>query len=188
MIGFLKGRIVKLKSNSCLLDSNGIGYLCFISFQTYLKLKELEEAFLWTYLQLKEDSLNLFGFIEEGEKEFFLKLISIPGIGPKMALQILSHYSLDDLKKSILNQDIKMLSSIPGVGKKTAERLILELKGVLPKEEMVSSGIKEEAISALVNLGYSVKVAQEAVERALLEKKESKLEELILFALKVLGK
>lgn len=188
MIGFLKGKIVKLKSNSCLLDSNGVGYLCFISFQTFLKLKELDEAFLWTYLQVKEDSLNLFGFIEENEKEFFLKLISIPGIGPKMALQILSHYPLDDLKKSILNQNIKMLSSIPGVGKKTAERLILELKGFLPKEEIAPSGIKEEAISALVNLGYSVKVAQEAVERALIEKKESKLEELILFALKILGK
>jgi Holliday junction DNA helicase RuvA len=188
MIGFLKGKVVKLKSNLCLLEANGVGYICLISFQTYLKLKDKSEAFLWTYLQAKEDNLNLFGFFEEEEKEFFLKLISIPGIGPKMSLQILSHYPLEVIKEAISNQDTKKLSTIPGVGKKTAERLVLELKGVLPKEEKETLSIKEEAVSALLNLGYNYKVADEVVSKALKEKGETTLEELILFSLKILGK
>lgn len=188
MIGFIKGKIVKLKSNSCLLESGGIGFLCLISFQTYLKLKDKEEALLWTYLQIKEESINFFGFFEEGEKDFFLKLISIPGIGPKMAIQILSHLPLENLKEAISNQDIKKLSSIPGVGKKTAERLILELKGGLPPEEKAVYSIRDEAISALLNLGYNNKMAQDAVEKVLSEKKDLSLEDLILFSLKILGK
>ncbi|MEJ5166870.1 MAG: Holliday junction branch migration protein RuvA [Thermoanaerobaculia bacterium] len=188
MIGFVKGKIVKLQSNICLVESGGVGYLCLISFQTYLKLKDKQEAFLWTYLQAKEECINLFGFFEEAEKDFFLKLISIPGIGPKMALQILSHLPLEDLKEAISNQDTRKLSSIPGIGKKTAERLILELKGGLPFEEKAAHSIREEAVSALVNLGYNNKMAQEAVEKVLSEKKDLPLEDLILFSLKVLGK
>lgn len=188
MIGFLKGKIVKLKSNYCFLEANGVGYLCSISFQTFLKLKGKEEVLLWTYLQVKDDAINLFGFFDEEEKEFFLKLILIPGIGPKMALQILSHYPLETLKEAISNQDIKKITSIPQVGKKTAERLILELKGVLPKEEKEIYGIKEEAISALANLGYNYKMAEEVVYKVLKEKGEVSLEDLILFSLKILGK
>lgn len=188
MIGFVRGKVVKLQSNACLVESGGVGYLCLISFQTYLKLKDKQEAFLWTYLQAKEECINLFGFFDEGEKDFFLKLISIPGIGPKMALQILSHLPLEDLKEAILNQDTRKLSSIPGIGKKTAERLILELKGVLPFEEKIVHSIRDEAVSALLNLGYNNKVAQEAVDKAISEKKELSLEELILFSLKILGK
>lgn len=188
MIGFVKGKILKLKSNLCLIDSNGIGFLCFISFQTFLKLKEGEDIFLWTYLQAKEDNFNLFGFFKEEEKDFFLKLISIPGIGPKMALQILSHFPLNELKEAIFQQDTKKLSSIPQVGKKTAERLVLEMKGVLPVEERPLSSVEEEAISALVNLGYNYKMAQKAVEKAFSENKQMGLEDVIIFSLKILGK
>lgn len=188
MIGFVRGKVVKLKSGICLIESSGVGYLCLISFQTFLKLKDKEEAFLWTYLQVKEDSLNLFGFFEEEEREFFLKLISIPGIGPKMAIQILSHFPLTDLKEAISSQNIKKLSSIPGVGKKTAERLVLEMKGGLVSDIISSSRISDEAVSALINLGYNNKMAQETVEKVLSEKKELSLEELILSSLKILGK
>lgn len=187
MLSFLKGKLIELKTGKCTIEVGGIGFDAIISFQTYLKLKGKEEIFLWTYLQIKEEAVNLFGFFSEEEKDFFLKLISIPGIGPKMAIQILSHYPLEDLKKAISSQDIKKISSISGVGKKTAERLILELKGMLPlvTEE---KEIKNEAISALKNLGYNPKIANQVVEEVLRENPSKSLEEIIINALKLLGK
>ncbi len=188
MIGFLKGKIAFLNSNSCILETGGIGFNLIISLQTYLKIKDKEEAALWTYVQIKDENLNLYGFYNEEERDYFLKLISIPGIGPKTAVQVLSHYPLLDLKEAISEGNVKKISKIPNIGKKTAERLILEMRGFIPSEKKEGYEIEELGVNAFINLGYSQKTAVEVVEKVLKEKNVQGIEDLILEGLKLLGK
>ena len=184
------------KPTSVLLDVNGVGYFVHISISTFDKLPELgATAELFTYLNVREDALNLFGFNNAEEKAIFELLISISGVGPKLALGILSGIQANDLVQAIQNQDVPRIVSIPGIGKKTAERLIIELKDKIGSVVSVSSsgnytpyGTKGDAIAALVNLGYNNKKADLVISSILNKSPDLTLEELIKSALAGLNK
>ena len=193
MIGFLNGSIISIKPTKLLLDVNGVGYLVNISINTFENISDKKEISLHIYTSVKEDSITLFGFYSETEKEMFELLISVSGIGPKLALNVLSGIQVDDLKTAIEAGNISRIVAIPGVGRKTAERVVLELRSKVDKIiEMESRGVsysvKSEAISALTTLGYNYKTAESAVRDILSSAKDISLEELIKKALGNLNK
>ena len=172
MIAYLKGKILEKSENLIILEVNNVGYEVNISLNTYLTLANKEECELFTYLQVKEDGISLFGFSTKSEKELFTNLITVNGVGPKMAITILSGASITDIVTAIVSEDSKMLSKFKGVGKKTAERIILELKEKLGETMKLESGdlasvdlrndVVNDCIMALVALGLS---KSEAVKR-----------------------
>jgi len=193
MIGFIKGNIISAKPTQLLIDVNGVGYLCNISINTFEKISNQKSVSLFIHTHVKEDSITLFGFYTEPEKIMFELLISVSGVGPKIALSILSGIQIDDLKKAIIYADSSRISAVPGIGRKTAERLILELKN---KVEQVNEkggtelpfSMKNEAVMALSTLGYNNKLAEKVVRDILLTEPNAPLEELIKKALSFLNK
>ena len=188
MIGFLNGSIISIKPTKVLLDVNGVGYLVNISINTFENISDKKDISLHIYTSVKEDSITLFGFYAETEKEIFELLISVNGIGPKLALSVLSGIQVDDLKTAIEAGDISRIVAIPGVGRKTAERVVLELRSKVEKiaameSKGLSYSVKNEAISALTTLGYNYKQAENAVRNILNTSKDISLEELIKKAL-----
>jgi len=188
MIGFLTGKIVSSKPTKVILDVNGVGYIVGISINTFEKISGKETASLFIHTSVKEDSISLFGFYSESEKEMFELLISVSGIGPKIALSLLSGIQTDDLKNAIESSNISRIIAIPGIGRKTAERLVLELKTkvdqVMDEGTMViPQSIKNEAVSALTTLGYNPKIADNLVRNILQNQPALSLEELIKKAL-----
>lgn len=172
MIGYLHGKIISSKPTRILLDVNGVGYEINISINTFENIAEKEEVSLFIHTIVREDSITLFGFYAESEKEMFNLLISVNGIGPKIALSILSGIRTDDLKNAIQSGDITRILAVPGVGRKTAERLVLELRSKV--DSISGDGIKDEsyslrneAVAALTTLGYNSKVADKAVRDVL---------------------
>ncbi len=170
MIGYLHGKIISKKPTKLLVDINGVGYLVNISITTFEKISDKEEVSLYTYLSVRESALDLYGFYALAEKEMFELLISVSGIGPKSAQSILSGIQIEDLKEALRTGNISRLISIPGIGRKTAERLMVELRdkadSVSDSSEDFKAGastIRYDAITALVNLGYNQKVAERAV-------------------------
>ena len=165
MINFVTGEIVAKNENSVVLDYNGMGFEIFVSTTSLVSMGQIgDNARLFTYMNVKEDEISLYGFLTLEEKNMFLKLITVSGVGPKMALGILSGLSLSDLAVAIKGEDIKLLSTIKGLGKKTAERLVLELKDkidlvgfatVNAAVEEVNVNMVDEATEALVALGIS---------------------------------
>jgi Holliday junction DNA helicase RuvA len=193
MIGYLKGKIISSKPTRLLLDVNGVGYSVNISINTFEKVSQKEEVNLFIHTSVKEDSITLYGFYKEYEKEMFELLISISGIGPKLALSLLSGIEAGELKEAIGIGDVTRIVAIPGIGRKTAERLILELKGKVgalsgSAEFAVDRGIKQEAISALTTLGYNFATAEKAVRQILSASPSITLEELIKNSLSHLNK
>jgi Holliday junction DNA helicase RuvA len=193
MIGFIKGNIISAKPTQLLIDVNGVGYLCNIPISTFEKISDHKSVSLFIHTHVKEDSITLFGFHTESEKMMFELLISITGIGPKIALSILSGIQIDDLKNAILNADSSRISAVPGIGKKTSERLILELRNKVDqvKDEGGSDipfSMKNEAVLALSTLGYNNKVAEKVVREILLSDPNAPLEELIKRSLSLLNK
>ncbi len=193
MIGYLRGKIISAKPTKVLLDVNGVGYTVNISINTFEKISDKNEISLFIYTSVKEDSITLFGFFTEAEKEMFELLISVNGIGPKLAQSILSGIMIDDLKQAIQTSDISRITAVPGIGRKTAERVMLELRS---KIDHVQSGdgeeipfsIKNEAVAALTTLGYNSKFAEKAVRELLAAEPNAALEELIKKALSVLNR
>ena len=172
MIAYLKGNLIKKSTSQAILDVGGVGYCVWIPLSTYLKLGNLNETMeLFIYTHLTDNSLSLYGFSTEEEREIFLKLISISGIGPKLALNILSGIEASDLEDAIRQSDVARISLIPGIGKKTALRIAVELQEKLEKKEraLVSSGFeeKEDLISALMNLGFKRKEVETVVDEAI---------------------
>lgn len=212
MIATISGRLTQKSPESLIVDVNGIGYRVVIPLSTYYKLPEANNSvFLYAYTHVREDALMLFGFLTREEKDIFEKLIGVSQIGPKLAVNILSGINASELKEAIAKGDIIRLTSIPGVGKKTAERIALELKdkiefiapeGSQPSAlSLQSSGKRdplfEDAVSALVNLGYKKGMAEDAVKqvrgregekRVLSESEGTGIEGLIKKSLKVLSK
>ncbi len=193
MIGYLKGNIISAKPTRLLVDVGGVGYLVNISINTFEKVSDKKFISLFIHTSVKEDSITLYGFFSEGEKEMFELLISVNGIGPKIALSILSGIKIDDLKKAIQFSDISRIIAVPGIGRKTAERLLLELKSKVDQvteEEgtKISITIKQEAIAALSTLGYNAKTADNTVREVLSAKPNATLEELIKNSLSILNK
>lgn len=194
MIGYIKGKIISKKPTKIIIDVNGVGYLINISVNTFEKIADKEEASLYTYLSVKEDSLDLFGFYSLAEKEMFELLISVSGIGPKTAQSILSGIQIEDLKNAIKSGNINRLTSAPGIGRKTAERMIVELKDKIEVVSEISgeisksiSSIKNDAIAALINLGYNQKTAERAVRTVIDKYPDISIEDLIRESLSVLN-
>lgn len=188
MIGYLSGKIISSKPTRVILDVNSVGYVVNISINTFEMLSDKTSASLFIHTHVKEDSISLFGFYAESEKEMFELLISVNGIGPKSALGILSGIQVGDLRRAINSGDISRIISVPGIGRKTAERLVLELKS---KVDLVSEeygieipfSIKNEAVAALTTLGYNIKTADKCIRDLLSAEPQLTLEELIKKAL-----
>jgi Holliday junction DNA helicase RuvA len=192
MIGYLTGKIISSKPTQILLDVNGVGYEVRISINTFEKLSGKNTVSLHIYTNVKEDSITLFGFYSLAEKEMFELLISISGVGPKSALSLLSGISTDELKQAITTSNVERIVSVPGIGRKTAERLILELRNKVRdiKEEGISSAkpsLQKQAVSALTTLGYNLVASEKVVNKILSEIPDCSLEELIKRSLKELN-
>lgn len=193
MIAHLNGKLFSSKPTQIILDVNGVGYKVGISINTFEKIVDKSEVSLFIHTQVKEDSISLYGFFTESEKEMFELLISISGIGPKIALGLLSGISVDSLKEAIEEGNVTRITAVPGIGRKTAERLVLELRSKV-EDIFVSEFSKDqpsnksEAISALTTLGYNVKIAEKVVRELLSENINSALEDLIKNALSRLNK
>ena len=199
MIGFLRGQVAALKADYCLLDVNGVGYRVFVAGSTRNKLRLKEEAQLFTYMNVYQDGITLYGFASEEEYDIFQLLIGVSGIGPKVALGILSAITVESLCKAIQNKQATVLTKLPGIGKKSAERLILELKDkvafaaaddveeilTLDMEGPVGDDMMSEAQAALVALGYSQAEIAPVLKKAT---KCKTTEEVIKLALKQLNK
>ncbi len=160
MINFIEGKIVEKQEDYVVIENNQIGYEIYVSDYTLNSLAyENEMARLFTFMSVRDDGITLYGFASKEEKDMFLKLISVSGIGPKMAIGILSNISIFDLTNAIFRQDVKMLCTVKGLGKKTAERLLVELKDkTLPssqtkEDQNINMSYVDEATDALVSLG-----------------------------------
>lgn len=169
MIAYLKGTLVHKSPNHVIIDTNGVGYSAGIPLSTFLRLGEISKpAELFVYTHMTENSLSLYGFATEEEKRIFLKLIGISGIGPKIALNILSGIEVSDLEEAIRRSDVARLSLIPGIGKKTAMRIALELQEKLESKAKVleAKGFqeREDLISALTNMGFKRKEVERIVD------------------------
>ena len=195
MIDQISGKIISINDNYVVVGVGGLGIKVNISANFASKLVNEDLITLVTYLNVREDALDLYGFKNDSERNLFLMLISISGIGPKLAVSILSGVELDELKLNILSGDIKSLTSIPGVGAKTAKRIIIELKDKLSKttttelgfEDDYSSNISKDVLSALVGLGYSESMATEVIKRINPAKSDKSIESLIKESLKILN-
>jgi holliday junction DNA helicase RuvA len=201
MIAHLKGTLLTKATDSVILDVNGLGYEVFVPLSTFYTLPDEpgHEISLHIHTHVREDAFLLYGFKTILEKRIFRMLISVSGIGPKLGINILSGIGPDTLLTAIAQGDVIKLQSIPGVGKKTAERISLELKDKaklirpdtadMPAAKIASQEeriLRDDAVSALVNLGYTMKAAEKAVEKALSGSNEKSLEIIITDALRVL--
>lgn len=186
MIGSLRGKVLVKRPDDIIVEAGGVGYQVSVGLNTLSELpSEGKEVFLYIYTHVREDALHLYGFPTEQEKRVFTTLLGISGIGPKVALSIISSIPHEDFLKAVEAEDIAMLTRVPGLGKKTAHRIVLELRGKLPRAEQPRDRVFEDAVSALVNLGYKKTDALGAVEKAY-NKGHQEIEKLIKEALKVL--
>ena len=196
MIGQLRGRLADKRPNQVLVDVGGVGYIVAVPLSTYAALGELHtEVTLLIHTHVREDAFSLYGFVSSREKHFFEMLLSASGVGPSLALKILSGMSVEELVPAIRNSDLTRLTKIPGVGRKTAERMVVELRDKLDavtveKERPVPSspaGVEADVVSALVNLGYDSRLAESAVEEARKESGTGNFETLLRIALQALS-
>ncbi len=183
MIAYLRGKVLTTTAETAIFDVNGVGYEAYCTGAVFRKLTVGAVAELYTYLQVKEDGITLFGFDSPKEKELFLKLISVSGVGPKMGISILASLSADDFALAVATADVKRLSAVKGLGKKTAEKIVLELHGKISAAEVLGasgdsltppdqtqpaklSAVDEEAVSALMGLGFTRAESVQAVKKA----------------------
>ncbi len=190
MFDYLEGILKVKKLEYIVIDVNGVGYQLSVPLSTFEKLGDLETKIkIFTYLHFSisgpSSNLRLYGFFSQEEEDLFKSLISISGIGPRIALTILSGSSVKDFQKAVSQENYHILTTVPGIGRKTAQRVILELKEKIEfpfsKEE---KGIEKDALAALISLGYKRQIAQQTIRKILSEKKEINLEQLIREALK----
>jgi len=194
MYEFIKGRLTEKNPTYAVIEANGIGYVLNISLHTYTQLKEEEDCMLLVHLVVREDAMVLYGFADAGERDLFRHLISVSGVGPNTARMILSSIPPSEIAQAIVQGNAPLLQSIKGIGSKTAQRLIIDLKDKLSKDlipyEKLPGGYntkKEEALSGLIILGFSKMMAEKALSKVI-EKEGSALpvEQLIRHALKIL--
>ena len=195
MIAFLKGRLVQRDPTFVVVDVQGVGYQLQISLQTFSEIKEQENVMLYTHLNIREDAHVLFGFSSLTEKKLFQQLISVNGVGPSTAIVMLSYLNSNELKTAIVREDVASLQAIKGIGGKTAQRVIIELKDKLKKESWeesqpaISLGahntMRNEALSALLTLGLPKAAAEKSVDTVLKKSGNTiTLEDLVKQALK----
>ena len=195
MIAFLKGRLVHKEPAFVIIDVNGVGYHVHISLQTYSEIKDQENILLHTHLAIREDAHVMFGFGQESEKKLFQQLISVNGVGPSTAIVMLSYMNSQELKTAIVQENAAALQSIKGIGGKTAQRVIIDLRDKLKKESWeenqpaLSAGphntLRKEALSALITLGLPKAAAEKSVDTVLKKSGNTiTLEDLVKQALK----
>ena len=195
MIAHISGRLLRKSPQEAVVDVQGVGYRVFIPVSTFYRLGEEGAAVsLLIHTHVREDALSLFGFESPGEQSLFERLIDVAGIGPKLALNILSGIEAPDLVEALRSADVPRLTRVPGVGKKTAERLVLELKDRLPvlvgapaPQAAAADPMKEDLLSALANLGYSRGEGEKAVTPALREDPHGRFEDLLRRSLRILS-
>lgn len=194
MIAYLKGKLVHKEPTLVQIEVNGVGYQVSISLNTFSEIKDREDLKIFTYLHVREDAHILYGFVSEVEKQMFLQLISVNGVGPNTALVVLSYLPPTDLRSAIVREDAAALQAVKGIGGKTAQRIILELKDKLKKDlgdeepgktGMVHNTVRREALTALVTLGIAKPAAERSIDSILKRMGTSiSLEELVKQALK----
>lgn len=199
MISYIRGRLVAIEEEKVVVDVNGVGYGVFMPKQSIMLLPAIgSEVKIHTFLNVKEDALQLYGFLTKDDMEVFKLVIGVSGIGPKGGLNILSQLSADGLRFAVLSDDVKAISASPGIGKKTAEKLILELKDKLSLEDAIAHSqankvssvaedrrIQTDAVQALVALGYGNADALRAVKKVEITE-NAKVEDVLKAALKYL--
>ncbi|MBU0598598.1 Holliday junction branch migration protein RuvA [Patescibacteria group bacterium] len=192
MISYVSGIIKVITKRSVVLETNGVGYEIYVLPLVLEKAKSGEELSLFTHMHVREDAMELYGFADMEQRIFFQDLISVSGVGPKSAVTIMSLAPLPDLKKAIVQEDASLLTKVSGIGKKTAERLILELRNKLTvseedKIDSSSAGTSDsQSIDGLISLGYSAGEAREALRQV--DKDITEVKDRIKAALKMLGK
>lgn len=196
MIAHLRGRLLRKGTQEAVIDVQGVGYRVSIPLSTFYRLGEPgEEASLLVHTHVREDALALYGFLTEEEQTLFERLLAVSGVGPKVALGILSGIEAPDLVEALRSGDVARLTRIPGVGKKTAERLVVELRDKMPPPAVARRGEKaasaspsrDDLLSALVHLGYSRPEAERGVDRALKDGQETRFEDLLRRSLQILS-
>jgi Holliday junction DNA helicase RuvA len=193
MIAFLKGDFVFKSPALVQVEVNGVGYEVQISLNTWAKIQQMDKGMLHTILLIREDAHTLYGFFEIAEKEMFLQLISVSGIGASIARVMLSYMKPDELARAIIQADLRTLEGIKGIGKKTAERLVLELRDKLAKHPietniypMKNNTLHRDALDALMALGINRQAASQALEKAMAVESNLSVEELIKKVLRTL--
>ncbi len=194
MYAYLFGKFTFKNPAQVYVDVNGVGYEVNISLNTYAHIQQLNEGKLYTFLQIKEDGHTLFGFFDKGEKEMFVQLISVSGVGAATARMMLSHLKPAEVSGAIIQGNIKLLESIKGIGKKTAERLVLELRDKVGKistdtniNATAGNSLQQDALNALIALGISKPQAESSIHKInLAQPNINNLEELIKKALKAI--
>jgi Holliday junction DNA helicase RuvA len=197
VIAQIRGRLVRKETQEAIVDVQGVGYRVVIPLSTFYRIGEPgQEVTLLTHTHVREDTLALFGFLTGAEQALFERLISVSGVGPKVAIAILSGIEAPDLVAALRTSDIARLTRIPGVGRKTAERLVLELKDKVqglasaepePPAPSAAGTAKDDLVSALVHLGYSRPEAEKGVNRALKDDGEGRFEDLLRRSLRILS-
>jgi len=207
MIAYLSGNLLSKQANTCIIDITGVGYEVIIPLSTFYDLEDVGTTVqLRIYTHVREDALQLYGFKTARERELFLRLISVSGIGPKLGITMLSGMSADEIIASIRTNNLARLTSIPGVGKKTAERLVIELRDKIAalsspalEEEFATSGtgagaqptedvVRDDALSALINLGYQKSAAEKAITSAMQEGGDISVEVILRRSLRQLAR
>lgn len=203
MIAFLSGKLIEKSANAIIVDVGGVGYDVAIPLSTFYEIGEVGEAVeLRIYTNVREDAIQLFGFKTQREKDLYLKLISVQGVGAKSGITMLSGMSADEIVAALRTENLAKLTSIPGVGRKTAERLVVELRdkvselsaGVSTEASMAAAagvgaeGVYDDALSALVNLGYQRNAAEKALQQVRHDGVEANVQKLLRAALQRLAK
>lgn len=194
MIAFVRGLFIHKSPALVIVDVNGVGYELQISLNTYIEIQKLEKGLLYTHLHIREDAHVLFGFFEEAEKELFLQLIGVSGVGAATARMMLSSMKPDELTKAIVQGNTRQLESIKGIGKKSAERIVLELKDKLGKirttsniSPLIDNTLEQDALNALITLGIPRSTGEQAIQRVLkAEPNLNAVEDIIKKALKTI--
>lgn len=199
MIAYLRGNLLEKNANTVIIETCGVGYEVWIPLSTFYDIGEVgTEAELRIHTHVREDALQLFGFRTENEKAIFLLLTSVQGIGPRSAIAMLSGMNADEFAAAVRANDLGRLTAIPGIGKKTAERLVIELRDKLSNVSTAaasaaasgatSSSAFDDALSALVNLGYQRSAAEKALDKAAAEGTEQNVQRLLRRSLQILAK
>ncbi len=192
MISYIRGKLIDKNPAFLIVESNGIGYKILITLSSFNTLGNIgEDICILTYLHHREDSVRLFGFVAEEEREIFKMILSVSGIGPKIAQSMLSGIPFEEFKHAVYNNDIKTLTSAPGIGKKTAERLVLELKGKISRilsekggtEAAASIPANRDAVLALISLGFNEAKANREVQKIYEKNPSASVEQIIRKAL-----
>lgn len=192
MIAFLKGNFVRKTPASVIIDVNGVGYELHISLNTYSSIADKDHGKLHTYFHVREDAQLLYGFYEEDEKEMFLHLLSVSGVGASTARMMLSSMKPAEISRAITQGNAKLLENIKGIGKKSAERIVLELRDKMAKvtfgtnnEPLISNTLEQDALNALIALGIARNTGETAIQKARKSNPDlQKIEEVIKLALK----